>query len=213
MEVNMNKFKISKKLVGSIAILVVLSLFLIVGIMLNKPKTHKVNEEDIFVEAPVSSTQKMENKTITVYINGEVKNPGVFTLKLGSIVDDLVKAAGGLTSEANLNTKVNLAKKLKDEDYIYIDKKIEGNAQNASVGNVIPVAAAVTSINSQGKVNINIASMEELDKLPGIGPVTAQKIIDYREKNGSFSSIEDLNNIPGIGDKTLDKFRDSIDIR
>lgn len=208
----MSKLKISKKLVGSIAVLVILSVFLVVGIILNKPKTHKVNDEDIFVEAPVSTVQKIENRTITVYINGEVKNPGVFTLKLGSIVDDLVKAAGGLTSEANLNTKVNLAKKLKDEDYIYIDKKIDGTMQNSIIGTAIP-SAPVSSINSDGKVNINTASMEELDKLPGIGPVTAQKIIDYREKNGGFSSIEDLNNIPGIGDKTLDKFRDNIDIR
>jgi competence protein ComEA len=71
----------------------------------------------------------------------------------------------------------------------------------------------VSAINSDGKVNINIASMEELDKLPGVGPVTAQKILDYREKNGEFNSIEDLKNIQGIGDKTLDKFRDNIDIR
>lgn len=208
----MKKIKFNKKIIGSFVILIILSVFLIVGMIINRPKVHKVKEEDIFVEAPVSaSVQKTETKIITVYINGEVKNPGVFKLKQGSIIDDLVKAAGGLTQQANIGTKVNLAKKLKDEDYIYIDKILQGNDQNVKVN--VSSSNAVSAINSDGKVNINIASMEELDKLPGVGPVTAQKILDYREKNGEFNSIEDLKNIQGIGDKTLDKFRDNIDIR
>lgn len=205
----MKSIKGNKKIIGSIVILAILAICLIVGIIINRPKSHKVDEEDIFVEAPVISTQKTDNKIITVFINGEVKNPGVFKLKQGSIVDDLVKAAGGLTPEANINTKINLAKKLKDEDYIYIEKKADGMQLNSNSVS----AVASSSVNGEGKININIATLEELDKLPGIGPVTAQKIIDYREKNGDFNSIDDLKNIPGLGGKTLDKFKDNIDIR
>lgn len=205
----MKSIKGNKKIIGSIVILAILAICLIVGIIINRPKSHKVDEEDIFVEAPVISTQKTDNKIITVFINGEVKNPGVFKLKQGSIVDDLVKAAGGLTPEANINTKINFAKKLKDEDYIYIEKKADGMQLNSNSVS----AVARSSVNGEGKININIATLEELDKLPGIGPVTAQKIIDYREKNGDFNSIDDLKNIPGLGGKTLDKFKDNIDIR
>lgn len=200
--------KTKQKIIGSVVILLVLVLFLVVGFIVNKPKSHKFNEDDIFVESTFSEdTQRSENKTITVYIKGEVKKPGVYKLKSGSIVDDLIKMAGGLTEEANPDSKLNLAKKLRDEDYIYVEKKVELSSSGAN--NI----AAVQPENKSEKVNINNATLKELDEIPGIGPVTAQKIIDYREKNGYFTSIEDLKKIGGIGEKTLDKFRDMIDIR
>lgn len=200
--------KAKQKLLGSVFILLVLIGFLVVGIIINKPKSHKIEEEDIFVDSTSSQTsQKTESKMVTVYVQGEVKKPGVYSLKLGSIVNDLVKAAGGFTDNANSDNKLNLAKKLKDEDYIFVERKLEVLSENSNS------KAVVVSKKETNKVNINSATAEELDKVPGIGPTTAQKIVDYREKNGQFSSIEELKKLGGIGDATINKFRDNIDIR
>jgi competence protein ComEA len=200
--------KSKKKVIGSLCILVVLAVFLIVGFVINKPKSHKFNEDDIFVEAVSSeNVEKADSKAVTVCIKGEVTRPGVYRLRSGSIVEDLIKQAGGYTALANQDSKLNLARKLKDEDYIYVDNKQDLTAVSAGA------AAPVPSNAEDGKININSAGLSELDKIPGVGPVTAQKIIDYREKYGVFNSIEDLKKIGGMGDKTIDKFRDKVDIR
>jgi competence protein ComEA len=200
--------KNKQKFIGSIIILVCLIIFLVIGLYLNRPKDHKLSEDDIFVQSTFTSDKTGEDsKTITVYIKGEVKSPGVYKLKSGSIVEDLVKTAGGFTLDANPDSKVNLAKKLKDEDYIVIDKKPETAAGSENS------KAAQQPNSADTAVNINEATLEELDKIPGIGPVTAQKIIDYRDQYGSFNSVEDLKKVGGIGDKTLAKFRDKVDIR
>ncbi len=197
--------KSKHKIIGSLVILLLLSVFLVIGFVINRPKSHKFNEDDIFVDKIQSETiEKADSKQITVYIKGEVKNPGVYRLKPNSIVEDLIKLAGGLTVEANTDSKLNLAKKLRDEDYIYVEKKQEISAMPANGG---------SQNRENEKININSANLSELDKIPGIGPVTAQKIIDYREKHGDFTSIDDLKKIGGMGDKTIDKFRDKVDIR
>ncbi|SKA75456.1 competence protein ComEA [Clostridium sp. USBA 49] len=200
--------KTKQKIIGSVVILVMLIIFLVIGLNLNKSKNLKLNEDDIFVESTFNeNNQKNEEKIITVYIKGEVKKPGVYRLKYGSIVEDLVKEAGGFTDEINPDSKLNLAKKLKDEDYIYVDKKTD-NANNIKSTGILNGVAS-----ENNKIDINTATIEELDKIPGVGAVTAQKIVDYREKNGYFNSIEDLDKIDGIGKKTIDKFKDIIDIR
>jgi len=200
--------KTKQKIIGSVVILLVLIGFLVVGIFINKPKSHKLEEQDIFVDSNQNDTsQKADSKMVIVYIQGEVKKPGVYSLSSGSIVNDLVKAAGGFTDNANSDNKLNLAKKLKDEDYIFVERISEGLTDNSN--------SKATDINIKGtkKVNINNATAAELDTVPGIGPTIAQKIIDYRDKNGQFTSIEELKKVGGIGDKTLNKFRDNIDIR
>jgi competence protein ComEA len=199
--------KTKQKVIGSVVILLVLIGFLVVGIIINKPKSHKINEEDIFVDSTPRETSQITDKMVTVYVQGEVKKPGVYSLKSGSIVDDLVKAAGGFTDNASSDNKLNLAKKLKDEDYVFVERKLDVLSENSNskIANVIK--------KETDKVNINSATVEELDKIPGIGPTTAQKIVDYREKNGQFNSIDELKKVGGIGDKTINKFRDNIDIR
>lgn len=193
-----------RKIIGSVVILVLFIAFLFVGFFMTKHKQFKSNYNDVFVESTnVQSNNSSSDRKITVCIQGEIKNPGVYKLDYGSIVDELIKAAGGFTDGAERNLKLNLAKKLKDEDYIYIDKKMP-QGQNSN---------SAASQTSNMKININSATAEELDKLDGIGPTTAQKIVDYREKNGQFSSLEDLKKIGGIGDKTLNKFKDKVDIR
>ncbi|MBL4935197.1 helix-hairpin-helix domain-containing protein [Clostridium sp. YIM B02515] len=200
--------KTKQKIIGSIVIVVLLAAFLIIGFVNSKAKTHKLNEDDIFVESIEKNEAKTDNSSmITVCIKGEIKKPGVYKLKSGSIVDDLIKLSGGLTEDANLNSKLNLARKLKDEDYIYVEKKIETANNGASV------QTASQNVQENDKIDINTATLEQLDKLPGVGPSTAQKIIDYREKHGNYNSIEDLKKLGGIGDKTIDKLRDKVDIR
>ncbi|MCI1996476.1 MAG: ComEA family DNA-binding protein [Clostridium luticellarii] len=201
-----------KKIIGSIIILALFSVFLAVGYVHSRPAKVNKDSENIFREQNTGENSKgteAVNNTgeITVYINGEIKKPGVYKLKNNSRVENLVKAAGGFTDEAD-SLKLNLAKKLKDEDYIYVDSK----TSNAAGSSASPVSSQ-SQMGNDGKVNINEASKEELKTIPGIGDVTSQKIIDYREKNGDFSSVEDLKKIDRIGDKTLEKIRDKIDIR
>lgn len=202
--------KTKEKIIGSGVILAILVLFLTVGYFINKPKTS--DNSDIFVESSSektasSNTEKNteENKkgTMFVEIKGEVKKPGVYELEKGSRIKDLVKISGGFTEDADTD-KVILVKTLKDEDCIVVSKKGQNTSQPLNT---------VSSVSSSGKIDINTASLEELQKVPGIGPTTAQKIIDYREKNGDFKSIEDLKKVGRIGDKTITKFRDYIDVR
>ncbi|WML35676.1 helix-hairpin-helix domain-containing protein [Clostridium sp. OS1-26] len=195
-----------KKIIGSIIILIIFVIFLGVGYYISKP-AKEFNSKEVFNEA--TSVESKDNKEITVYINGEVENPGVYKIKNDSRIEELVKMSGGFTDSAD-KFKLNLAKKLRDEDYIYVDKKVEGQAN--AVSNSVQ-SSAVTSSVQGGKININSASKEQLKTIPGIGDVTAQKIIDYREKNGNFSTVEDLKKIDRMGEKTLDKIKDKIDVR
>jgi competence protein ComEA len=142
-----------------------------------------------------------------IYINGQVKNPGVYELKNDSRVEDLVKISGGFKDTADTYS-LNLAKKLKDEDYIHVDEiKKDGDGKNNSNKDEKP------GLSDNGTVNINKASKEELKSIPGVGDVTAENIIEYREQNGDFSSIEDIKNVNRIGDKTFEKLKDKIDVR
>lgn len=147
-------------------------------------------------EQPVEAIP--ENPNITVYVCGSVKAPANVTLPKDSRVEDAINMAGGVTEQADING-INMAQKLSDEDMVYVPRKgeiIETGSKNSTV---LPSPA------KKGKVNINKASLEELDGLPGVGPAIAQKIIDYRKNSGGFKSIEELNNVSGIGDE---KYKD-----
>lgn len=159
---------------------------------------------DTEVEQPVS-------ESIYVDIGGEVKTPIMAELPEGSRVDDAIKAAGGLTEKADM-TDVNRAAFLEDGEKIYIPAVIE-EADVLSDGNELETANGGSGISHQdSRVNINTADSAELQTLTGIGPATAQKIIDYRQENGRFSSPEDIKNVSGIGDKTFEKFKDNIKV-
>ncbi len=137
---------------------------------------------------------------IEVYIVGEVENPQQsFTLPPGSRVEDAIAAAGGLTENANLDA-INPVQVLRDGDMIFVPPLPETG--EAPV--MIPTSASSTSGNL---ININTASAEELQTLPGIGAVKAQDIIDHREANGPFRSIDDLVNVAGFGERTVDNLR------
>lgn len=145
-------------------------------------------------------------KMIVVEIKGEVANPDVYEISEGSIIRDLITKAGGLTNEANID-KINRADKLRDNQLIVIPNKNELSNANTNIN-----VSKEGNTAEEGIININTASLEELQKINGVGEVKAKSIINYREKNGGFKSIDEMKNIEGIGDKTFEKMKDQITI-
>ena len=165
-------------------------------------------EESLEEETNVVTESEPKMTMIMVDIGGEVNDPMVAELEEGSRVEDAINAAGGVTEDADL-TEINRAAFLEDGDKILIPEKQEvalNDISNATDGSV---KGSYTSY-SDGKININTAGSEELQMLDGVGPVTAEKIIDYRESNGRFKDIEDIKNVSGIGEKTFEKLKDDI---
>lgn len=155
-------------------------------------------EADDEVEEPV------EHITVVVDVSGAVVSPAVVTLPDGSRVDDAIRAAGGLTAEAD-QSAINRAAKLTDGQKIVVPR----------VGEALPATDATgtstgTVTTEPALVNINTATAEELDELPGVGPATAEAIITDREESGPFASIEDLMRVSGIGEKKFEKLKNSI---
>ena len=174
---------------------------------------------------------------IFVDVGGAVNTTGLFALPAGSRVDDAIKAAGGLREDSETKY-INRATVLEDGDRLYIptENEIKNGTAPPTAGQVTSsggysgasasgsTSSGMTSgssgssnagnVNSQGQnlININTGDSEELQKLNGVGPATAQKIIDYRTKNGSFKRIEEIMNVSGIGAKTFEKFRDKITV-
>ena len=145
--------------------------------------------------------------TIMVHISGQVYKPGLVELESGSRVVDAVNKAGGLKEDADLD-RINLAKKLADEEKIYVPKVGE-NTDNVS--DISIAEGSSIGGNTDGKIDINNATKEELISLPGIGEVIAGRIIDYR-KNNRFKTIEDIKNVSGIGSKKYEGIKDLIKV-
>jgi len=133
---------------------------------------------------------------LRVHVSGAVKSPGVYTLPPGSIVQDAIELAGGFADGAD-SSSINLAARLSDGQQVQVLLKGESRPDNT------PQAVATLS----GPVNVNTASASELEALPGIGPVLAQIIIQYRQEHGPFRTVDALLLVPGIGPATLDKIR------
>ncbi|MGH4051015.1 MAG: helix-hairpin-helix domain-containing protein [Clostridium sp.] len=224
--------KNKEKIIGSIVILFVIIVFLIVGYVMSKPKENinVTDYENMFVETAKTPETKVaavqsqveskksnnafvEEINIKVDIKGAVKNPGVYEIKQGSRVTDLIELAGGGTSDADLDA-TNLSAKLNDEDCIVIARKGE-EAKTQIIQNSPGGGATSTSKTNEKDsiININTASEEELMTLTGIGEAKAGVIIEYREQNGGFKSVDELTKVGGIGEKTLSKFIDKIDIK
>lgn len=138
---------------------------------------------------------------LVVHVVGEVRRPGVVTLPAGSRVADAVEAAGGLRRGAELGA-TNLARVLADGERVEI-----GGDQAAGSGTGVPGSAGPVVGAPLGLVDLNTASAEQLDALPGIGPVTAAKILAWRAEHGRFSVVDELAEVPGIGPKTLAELR------
>jgi competence protein ComEA len=146
---------------------------------------------------------------VVVYVCGAVRSPGIVRLPAGARVADALELAGGASGRAQLDG-VNLAAKVADGQQILVPER--GAAPAA--GSVAPASASGAS--SAGApaapVNINTATLEQLDALQGVGPSTAQKIIDYRTSNGPFKRIDEIKDVPGIGDAKFTAMKDSITV-
>lgn len=188
------------KTIGIAILFTILSLyFLISYINGGSGELKKNDKESIFVDSN-QETIETKNKEIVVEIKGEVVKPDIYTADEDSIIEDIIKKAGGLTQKADAS-KINRAELLKNHQLIVIPSIDDKN-----------VAQANSTTDKQGKININTATLEELDSLPGIGATRAKDIIAYREANGSFKAIEDIKNIKGIGNAAFEKLKDKITI-
>jgi competence protein ComEA len=144
---------------------------------------------------------------IVVDVRGAVNTPGVYTLPAGSRVQDALTRAGEATSDADTRS-LNLARRLNDGEQIYVPRY--GEATPLPVAT--PARGAPTPTRLASKININTASVAELDTLPGIGPALAQRIIDYRTQHGDFKTIEDLKKVRGIGEALFNQIKDLITV-
>lgn len=146
---------------------------------------------------------------IVVDVAGAVASPGVVELKDGARVADALGAAGGLAEDADL-TSVNRAARLTDGQRVYVPRVGEQVAPVEGDGSAGAAGEGTQSTATGQVVNINTAGLAELDALPGVGPATAQAIIDDREANGPFTAPEDLMRVSGIGKKKFEKLKSSI---
>ncbi|MDA0174830.1 helix-hairpin-helix domain-containing protein [Solirubrobacter taibaiensis] len=140
---------------------------------------------------------------VVVDVSGAVKRPGVYRLTTEDRVEDALKRAGGATRRADLSV-INRASKLEDGRQILVPTR----GKSAST----PSATAATPATSTGPVNLNTATLEQLETLDGVGPATALKIVEYREQHGGFKSVDELDQVAGIGEKRLAALRDHVGV-
>ncbi|MBM7636568.1 competence protein ComEA [Streptococcus saliviloxodontae] len=170
------------------------------------PEVAQSQLSSVSSSSSASSSEPVSEKTIFVDIKGAVAKEGVYELPSGSRLTDLVKKAGGLTADAERRS-INLAQKLNDEDAIIVAKQGEQIISDQQS----PLASPSESDESS-KINLNKATLADLQTISGIGAKRAQDILDFRESRGGFKSVEDLKNVSGIGDKTLEKLKDEVTV-
>lgn len=193
----------------------------ILSLLFNLKKESNISKENLAInlttKTPTTSTNKEKNY---IDVKGSVKNPGVYEFKENDRVIDAIKLAGGLKKNANTDN-INLSEKLKSEMviYVYSDSEIKKGNKALTCNTICEtkvieinncVEESTSNINNTKLININTATIEELQTLPGIGESKAQNIIDYRNTNGKFNSIEEIKNISGIGDSLFEKIKDKI---
>jgi len=152
--------------------------------------------------APGAGVTGLPAARVVVDVVGAVRRPGLYRLEHGSRIADAVARAGGATRKADLS-QVNLAAQLADGEQVVVPRRGVAVA-GAGAGGGAGGAA------STGPVHLSTATLDQLDSLPGIGPVTAQKILDYRAKHGAFTSVDELDAVPGIGPSRMDQLRDLV---
>lgn len=229
----MKKLNLKQKKI--IAIILIILVIITYYYLYLKNSTEEISNQDLEVNNTQESnqtneTEKETEETIVVHISGAVNIEGIVELEAGSRIANAIEKAGGVKENADM-TDINLAYPLEDGMKIHIPTKeeTEANKNNenmidesyvtSSSGGVSSkedtnsIQGSSKSTTSNEKVNINTATQEELDTLPGIGPSIASKIIDYREQNGKFNSIEEIKEVSGIGDAKYEKIKDSITIK
>ncbi len=203
---------LEKRYLWAAGILILILIFTL-GMKYGDFRNASNQKQEIELENTSDSDQKVEDagesSIIQVYVTGAVAQPGVYKLPVDARVVEAVELAKALP-EANLQM-INLAQKLDDGMAIVVP--LAGEEPTAMVSTGI-ISGASLSAGQTGRVNINTASVQELDdKLPGIGPTIAQRIVDYRSLHGLFAKPEDLNQVSGIGDKKFAELKELITVR
>ena len=162
---------------------------------------------------PAARVEQPREAAATVHVAGAVRRPGVYRMRPGARIDDAVRRAGGPTRRADLGA-VNLAAKVADGRQVLVPvRSAPAPATGAAAGSAATTGApgAPGAIGAPARpVDLNSATLEQLDTLPGVGPATAQKILAYREEQGGFASVDELGEVPGIGDKRLAALRELV---
>ena len=209
----MSLFDIDKRYLWAAAALLLILVFA-GGMKYAELRGQKLGEQEIILNQAAAEKEvgeQQQEDIIQVYVTGAVAKPGVYRLEPEARVYEALDMAGALPT-ANLKN-INLALKLEDGQAIMVPAVGEQTADNI-LGGIGTGGLSTSNPNSPGKVNINSASAQELDeKLPGIGPTIAQRIVEYRTSQGSFSKIEDLTEVSGIGDKKFTELKDLITVR
>lgn len=176
----------------------------------------KANWETNFEKQEVKKeSEETAPASIIIDVKGAVQKPGVYHVKTGERIVDVISRAGGFAEKAD-QSNVNLAMRVEDEMVIYIPT-IGEEASNGET-NITTVTGGGGSVAAAGSgngdtVNLNKADVTQLQTLPGIGPAKAAAIIDHRDTNGPFKSIEGLKDVTGIGEKTFEKLKDKISVK
>jgi competence protein ComEA len=168
------------------------------GVILLQVRRPEPQPIELSTATPLPSPEATPTTSpLRVYVSGAVHQPDVYTLPPDSIVKDAILAAGGATDDADLD-RINLALAIADGQHVYVPHLGEES---------LPVEPPSAQSAPGGKVNINTADLKTLESLPGIGPVMAQRIVDYRQAHGPFANIEDVMEVSGIGPSTFEKMR------
>lgn len=163
---------------------------------------------DDLAAPPIIIADPVTDGLIVVEISGAVGTPGVYELSADARVADVVEAAGGVARDADLGG-INLARRLRDEDRLVIPSRTPPPPVTPSSG---PEAGPATGASPPAPVNINTATLDQLDSLPGIGPAIGQRIIDYRTEHGPFRTVDELDNVNGISSTMVDELRAEITV-
>jgi len=193
-------------------IFLIVIILLIIGLYVERYYFYfHYEDKEVIKPEPIIKDDTLEIKNTSkkyVDIKGEVASPGVYEINEGFIINDVISLAGGLTETADLS-KINLSKKVSDEDVIYIYSKEEVIKEDIKI-NYNNTSTVIKDDNNL--ININTADKNELMKLNGIGEVKASSIIEYRNTNGLFLNIEDIKNVPGISSNLYEKIKAFITI-
>ena len=218
------KYRYRKQIILGVIIFIIIGG--VVGFCIYKFKDNfKSKKEDIVVEKKLVKRKEEVIEKIQVDIKGQINYPGIYKVDSDLRVMDVIKLAGDLTENADTSV-INLSKKVTDEMVIIIyskeevadfkkTKEIEKQVEERCLQkdeNSLVNGACISSTTSNGKININTASVDELKNLTGIGEKKAKDIISYREKNDNFNSIEDIMKVSGIGESAFAQIKEDITV-
>lgn len=184
----------------TISIVMAAVLFLALG----NNRTITVEQAESLTAEDKSVKEKGSEETVYVDVSGCVKKPGVYEVSAACRIFEVIEKAGGVTKDADTSS-INQAEPVTDGQKINVPGKNSPREEDSYSDK-----AQAAGEKDPGKININTATSSLLQEIPGVGPVTAEKIISYREQNGYFRSIGDIKNVSGIGDKTYEKMKDLI---